>query len=264
MTVAADTPIAERWFLGVRLSLLDLPAAAAVIAARPVDAPFAFVVTPNAQHVVLINRGDQALASAYQAAWLRLCDSQILRLIGRLMFGLSLPHCAGSDLTAYMFQHVIKPDDPITVIGGDDELADRLRKRFGLTRLAMHVPPMGFIKNPAAVEACLQFVAAHPARFVFLAVGAPRSEIAASRLATMAGVTGVGLCIGSSLHFITDLVPRAPVWMRRLALEWLFRLLRDPRQHAARVFDDSLPIFAIAWRARRNGQHQPRGAADPA
>ncbi|MFX8035998.1 WecB/TagA/CpsF family glycosyltransferase, partial [Acinetobacter baumannii] len=91
---------------------------------------------------------------------------------------------------------------------------------YGLTKLALHQPPMGFIKDPAAVEGCIRFVLDHPARYVFFAVGAPRSELLAQRIAERGGATGVGLCIGSSLHFLTGMVPRAPGWMRRLALEW--------------------------------------------
>ncbi|WP_371357678.1 hypothetical protein, partial [Salmonella sp. M183] len=84
----------------------------------------------------------------------------------------NLPHAAGADVTARLFAAHLRPDDAITVIGGDDELAARLRQRYGLTKLALHQPPMGFIKDPAAVEGCIRFVLDHPARYVFFAVGA--------------------------------------------------------------------------------------------
>ncbi len=254
--------VAQDWFLGVEIADLDTAAAAAVIAARDPALPFAYVVTPNAQHMVILDRGsDPAFTRAYDAAWLRLCDSQIMRLLGRTLLDRHLSHAAGSDVTARLFAVHVRPDDPITVIGGDDELAARLRQRYGLTRLHLHQPPMGFIKDPAAVEACIRFVIDNPARYVFFAVGAPRSELLAHRILERGGATGVGLCIGSSLHFITGLVPRAPRWMRRLALEWLYRLVRDPRNHARRVFVESLPLVGMALRARLTApdrRHLPR------
>lgn len=256
---------AQDWFLGVEIAGLDAVEAAAVIAARDPALPFAYVVTPNAQHMVIIDRGsDPAFTRAYEGAWLRLCDSQIMRLLGRTLLNRHLPHAAGSDVTARLFAAHVRPDDAITVIGGDDELAARLRRRYGLMQLHLHQPPMGFITDPAAVDACIRFVLDHPSRYVFFAVGAPRSELLAHRIAERSGATGVGLCIGSSLHFITGLVQRAPPWMRRFALEWLYRLLRDPRGHARRVFVESLPLVGMAVRARLTPpqrRHLPRGAA---
>jgi len=242
--------VREEHIFGTKIALLDVPAAAAAIMARPADAPFAYIVTPNAQHLVQLDRGDADFRAAYDGAWLRLCDSQIVRLVARLFFARNLPLCAGSDLTAALFADHIRPDDRICVIGGDAELERRLREKYGLRNLARHAPPMGFMADPEAVQACIDFIEAHPSRFVFLAVGSPRSELLACRVRARGRATGTGLCIGSSLHFITGLVPRAPLWMRRLALEWLFRLLRAPRSHARRVFVDSLPFLYIALRQR--------------
>lgn len=251
MVGSADpSPIAEASFLGVRIALLDLREAAERLAARPVEAGFAYVVTPNAQHIVGLNRGDPRFLAGYEGAWLRLCDSQILRLVARLLFSLRLPLANGADLTARLFEQVIRPEDPITVIGGNAELKQRLEARFGLTHLALHEPPMGFYNDPGEVERCADFVAAHPARFVFFAVGAPQSEALARRILDRGDSRGTGLCIGSSLLFLTGMTRRAPPLFRRLALEWLFRLLLHPRRHARRVFVESLPLLGLALKAR--------------
>lgn len=242
---------------GVAIARLDVAGAADAVAGRAPDAPFAYVVTPNAQHIVRLHRGDPPFQAAYDAAWLRLCDSQILRLLLRWLFGRHLPSAPGSDLTAHLFAHHITPADSITVIGGGDELARRLRARFGLTRLAMHVPPMGFAADPQEVERCVRFVVEHPARYVFLAVGAPQSECLAHAIHRTGQATGVGLCVGSSLLFVTGMVERAPPLFRRLALEWLFRLALNPRGHGRRVFVDSLPLVGIAlsaWWSERLGR----------
>ncbi|WP_342641121.1 WecB/TagA/CpsF family glycosyltransferase [Rhodoligotrophos ferricapiens] len=238
-------------FLGVQVSNLGVPEAARLIADRPENAPFAYVVTPNAQHFVRLGRlRDSRFREAYAHAWLRLCDSQVARKLARPMFGLSLPYAAGSDLTAYLFAHVIRPEDAITVIGGSDELHERLTNRFGLKRLLLHVPPMGFIDNPDAVEAAIQFVIGHPARYVFIAVGSPRSEYLARMIAERPGATGTGMCIGNSLNFVTDISRRAPEIYRKLGIEWLHRLALNPRGHARRVFVESAPLLAMmahAW-----------------
>lgn len=246
-----QTNLAEDIFLGQRLALLDVAGAAAMIAGRPAAAPFAYVVTPNAQHFVRLGRlRDERFQAAYDGAWLRLCDSQVVRKLARLLFAKDLPHAAGSDLTAYMLANTIRPDDPVTVIGGGDELRRRLVAQFQLRRLHLHAPPMGLGDKPDEQARCIRFVVDHPARYVFLAVGAPTSEYLAHRIAQDGRATGVGLCIGSSLNFATGMVHRAPPIYRRLGLEWLHRLALNPRGHARRVFVDSLPLLLMVAKAR--------------
>ncbi len=258
-------PVATEWFLGVALSMVDTVAAADCVAQRDPALPFAYVVTPNAQHVVRLNRGDRGFQDGYAEAWLRLCDSQVLRLLARVLFGRTLPHATGSDTTVRLFASHIKPADRITVIGGGAALGQALTAKFGLTALAIHDPPMGFIGQPAEVARCIDFVLAHPARYVFLAVGAPQSEILARRIHDNGQATGTGLCIGSSLLFVTGQVKRAPLIFRRLGLEWLWRLALAPRRHARRVFIESLPLLGLALKARLRpaaGRHD-RGASAP-
>jgi N-acetylglucosaminyldiphosphoundecaprenol N-acetyl-beta-D-mannosaminyltransferase len=241
----------EAPFLGVQLARIDMQGAARLIEARSSGAPFAYVVTPNAQHFVLLDKGeDKLFCAAYARAWLRLCDSRVVRALAWLLFGEKLPLAAGSDLTAYLFEHIIRPDDPITVIGGNEELAARLKMRFGLINLHLYDPPMGFIKMPDAVERSIEFVHEHPARYVFLAVGAPSSEILAEQIAARPGTIGTGLCIGSSLRFLVGLAKRAPLFYRRVGLEWLYRLMMNPTGHAHRVFVQSFPLLVLMARTR--------------
>lgn len=238
-------------FLGVALSGLDAAGAAAAIAGRPADAPFAYVVTPNAQHFVRLGRvQDARFRAAYDAAWLRLCDSQVARGLARPLFGLRLPLATGSDVTARLFAEHIRQDDPIAVIGGGAELEARLKARFGLKRIALHDPPMGFIDMPDAVERCIAFVLRHPARYVFLAVGSPRSEYLAHDILARGGARGTGLCIGHALNFVVGLSKRAPALYRRFGVEWLHRLALNPRGHARRVFVESGPLLALLAHAR--------------
>jgi exopolysaccharide biosynthesis WecB/TagA/CpsF family protein len=244
-TQATAAPLRRRVF-GVDFTPVGLEGALALAAARDPSAPFAFIVTPNAQHVVLLNRAPQDWAPIYHRdSWLCTCDSQVVRRLAALA-GRDLPLCAGSDLTAALFARVLQAGDRITVIGCEPAVIDLLRAGFPGLRIAHHNPPMGFAGDPAAVRACVTFVGRHPARFTFLATGSPQSERLAAAIAARGDATGIGLCIGSSLHFITGARRRAPAWMRRAGLEWLHRLVQEPRRMWRRVFVESLPLLALA------------------
>lgn len=239
----------RRRFLGIDYTPLGLDEAIAACAARPAEAPFAAVVTPNADHVQRLHRADQAAdRAAYGGAWLCLNDSRIVGALARLR-GVALPTCPGADLTARLFTDgVVRPEDPITVIGLPAETIQTLKDRFGLSCVTHHNPPMGFDRDPQAVAACVRVVVETPARFVFLAVGSPRQERLAEAIAATGRARGLGLCIGASLEFLTGAKARAPEWMRRRGLEWLHRLATEPRRLWRRYLVDSPRVFWVFLR----------------
>jgi exopolysaccharide biosynthesis WecB/TagA/CpsF family protein len=240
----------RRWFLGAPLTPLDLETAAQRIAARPLGAPFVFVSTPNAQHIVHVAARDRRFEEAHDRGWLVLNDSRILSILSEKLFGQTLPTAAGSDLTALMFRKYIHPEDSISIIGATAEVERLLRAQFGLQKVARFDPPMGFYNNPAEIERCVDFIVAHPARYVFIAVGAPQSEVVACQVLQRGGAIGTGLCIGSSLHFVTGVVKRAPAIFQRFYAEGFYRLWQNPRRHARRLFVESLPVLWIALKYR--------------
>ena len=235
---------------GTRFSALDGQEALAAITARPIGAPFAYVCTPNAVHVVNYDRGEPRFRAGIDGAWLRLCDSRVVARLAASLLQVRLKLALGSDLTVALVKGPIRPDDAITVIGGTDEMERRLRDRFGWRNLARHDPPFGFIARPDEVARCVDFVLAHPARYVFLACGAPQSELLGLRIVERGGAVGTGLCIGASLLFVTGLERRAPVILQRAGLEWLHRLVQEPGRMTVRLRKSQLPILWLALRYR--------------
>jgi N-acetylglucosaminyldiphosphoundecaprenol N-acetyl-beta-D-mannosaminyltransferase len=211
---------------------------------------YGYVVTPNVDHLIRYYE-DPTFRAQYRAADFILMDSRFAARLVRLLKGVRLPICTGSDLTAQLLANVVQPDDRIVMIGGSDAQAQQISSKFGLTNLRHHNPPMGFIHEPAAVEECLQFIeSASPFRFCFLAVGSPQQEAVAQALRARGSALGLALCIGASLNFITGDEKRAPVWMQKMALEWLYRLLQNPKRLARRYLVRGPRIFAHLRRSR--------------
>ncbi|MBI5876580.1 MAG: WecB/TagA/CpsF family glycosyltransferase [Chloroflexi bacterium] len=76
---------------------------------------------------------------------------------------------------------------------------------------------------------------------LFVAFGAPQQDLWIARNAARLGVP-VMMGIGGAFDFIAGAVPRAPQWMRRAGLEWLFRLIRQPWR-----WRRQLAIWQFAW-----------------
>ena len=142
--------------------------------------------------------------------------------------------------------------------------AQTLRDKYSLKNLFHHNPPMGFVNDPRAVEECLAFAEAHsPFRFCMLAVGSPQQEILARQLKSRGIARGMALCIGASINFITGVERRAPRWMQSLALEWLYRLMQDPRRLARRYLLRGPRVFALLLMGRMICAAGPRRRRPP-
>lgn len=247
-----DVP--QRALLGLRFADLAEEEVLARLAARDPAAPFAYVTTPNADHLVRLAR-QPALRPLYEGAALRLLDSRVVARLARAM-GLAAPRVVpGSDLTAALFERgLVAPGEPVTVLGAPAEAIVALRARYGLRALAHHDPPMGFDADPAAMARALDFLEANPARFTFLGVGSPRQCRVALALVRRGRARGIGLCIGASLLFLAGHERRAPRAVQRAGMEWAWRLAQDPRRLAGRYLRDNPAILALLWREARAGR----------
>ena len=206
----ADAAVSQKChLLGLDFTDLGVVAAAQWIADRSESASFAYVVTPNADHLVRLSR-NPSLLPLYRGAMLCLLDSRVVARTARAI-GLRAPAVAtGSDLTARLLSEHVRPGEKITIVGLRPSHLAPLMACTGIAAPAHYDPPMGFDRDPAAMQQAVRFVLEHPARLVFIAVGSPRQEQLASAIAATGEARGTGLCIGASLEFVAGAVPRAP------------------------------------------------------
>lgn len=262
MQAAASGNFVERrngsrhiWFLNSAFDKIGLDTALRRITERDPASPFAFVVTPNVDHLVRLEH-DTVLATLYAQAWLTVCDSRVLELIGR-MSGERIDIAPGSDLTARLCDTAIDPAEPLTIIGGNRAVIDAVTARYGLKDVRWHEPPMGLRSNPEAVAECARFVAENPSRFVLICVGSPQQEMIAEACLDRGDCTGVGLCVGASLDFLGGKARRAPVWIQRARLEWLHRLVQEPGRMWRRYLVEGPKVFLL-WQRWRKTQRELR------
>ena len=249
--VGADRRRSARhiWFLNSAFDRIGFDTAVKRICERDPQKPFAFVVTPNVDHLVRLRR-DGVLAPLYAQAWLTVCDSRVLELIASVS-GEDVDVTPGSDLTEHLFETTIAPDEAITIIGGGAAVIEGLKARYGLTNVRWHEPPMGLRHKPEAIAECANFIAKHPSRFVFLCVGSPQQELVAEACLNRGDCTGIGLCVGASLDFLSGQARRAPKWIQCARLEWLHRLAEEPRRMWRRYLVDGPKIAFLWWEWRQ-------------
>jgi N-acetylglucosaminyldiphosphoundecaprenol N-acetyl-beta-D-mannosaminyltransferase len=147
-------------------------------------------------------------------------------------------------LTAAAAEHGLS----IYLLGGEPGVADRaaevLGQRYpGLAVAGTDAPPPGFDRTPEGVQPIRHRLAAARPGIVYVGLGFPKQERLIAQLAPAFPGTWFISC-GAAIPFAAGTLCRAPEWMQRGGLEWLFRLTREPRRLVRRYLIDDLPFAA--------------------
>lgn len=215
-----------------------------------------YVVTANVDFLVQ-GREDVELRRILCEADLVLCDGTPLLWSAKLL-GDPLPErVAGSDMVPLLLRSAEASGLRVFFLGASPEsgkaAAERLSRDYpNLKLVGIHSPPYQDLLEMDHDEMAQQIRAAKP-DILFVCFGCPKQE---KWIAMNYRRLGVPVCIGvgGTLDFLAGRLRRAPLWMRRTGLEWLFRLIQEPRRLFRRYVKD-LGVFGVrmleqCWRMR--------------
>jgi len=154
----------------------------------------------------------------------------------------------GSDLIWSLSAAAAAAGRTIYLLGGEtgvpEKAAEVLRGRYpGLGVAGTDSPPYGFDRSPEAVEAVLANLTAAKPDVVFVGMGFPRQErLIATLTAALPAAWFLGC--GASIPFVAGTLRRAPVWMQNAGVEWLHRLVSEPRRLFSRYVRHDAPYAA--------------------
>jgi len=217
-----------------------------------------YVVTPNIDHAVML-QDDTRLQTAYRDASLVIADGFPVVLASRLLNRPLPERVAGSDLAPELFasataEHPLK----VYLLGAAPGVADRaaakIQERWPHAKVVgTYSPPLGFQNDAAENDAIIARVNAAEPDILVLGFGAPKQEhwIAAHHKRLNAKSA---LCIGATIDFLAGEQKRAPRWMQRLNLEWMHRLLGQPRRLFKRYARDAMIFPRLVWNEWRRGK----------
>jgi N-acetylglucosaminyldiphosphoundecaprenol N-acetyl-beta-D-mannosaminyltransferase len=208
--------------------------------------------TPNLHHMQAFASGaDGAVydrSATLPGARIVVADGMPLIWASRLR-GTPLPErVAGSNLIWSLTEAAARKGASIFLLGGNpgaaEACAERMRAEYPNVRIAgLMAPPRGFENDSRAIDEIAARLRTAEPGIVYLALGFPKQEQLALQLAPhlpSAWFVGVGI----SFSFVAGQVQRAPRWMQAAGLEWMHRLVQEPRRLFRRYVIDGLPFAA--------------------
>lgn len=212
------------------------------------------VVTPNIDHIVRLE-SDAAFRAAYERADLVFADGWPVVLAARLHGAKGARRVTGSDLVTSLSAEAARRGLGVAFVGGApgaaQGAASTLREAYPTLKVvAVEPAPRSQIDDPPGVAFLRQRLADSRADIVFLALGTPRQEVFAQQHLMDLGL-GAVVCIGAGLDFLSGAQRRAPYLWRKVGLEWLYRLLREPRRLGPRYVAAAPRFLLLMLRGRR-------------
>lgn len=206
------------------------------------------LVTPNVDHIVMLQR-DFVFYSIYRNADFVVCDSmivfKILKIIGIPLKGV----LAGSDFfPAFYRHHKNNPKVTIFLLGSKNNIATiamhKINEKVGRKIVVgSYSPSMGFEKNPEENKKIITLIRTSGANVLVVGVGAPKQEKWIETYKNDLPEIDLFLPLGATIDFEAEVVKRAPPWIRKVGLEWLFRLFQDPGRLMKRYLCNDIVFF---------------------
>jgi len=220
------------------------------------------VFTPNVDHVVKAS-WHTAFREAYQRASLSLADGMPLIWVSPLL-GCPLPErVAGSDLLVPVLKMAARRRWRVYLLGGAPGVAEAVARlladEMGIIVAGWDDARIASDGSDPSGESIRRAREARP-DVIFVALGPPKQELWIHRSLDELR-PAVSLGVGASLDFLVGKYKRAPRWMGRVGLEWLYRLLQEPKRLWRRYLLEGprfLGIVASTWRLPHSERVQNR------
>jgi N-acetylglucosaminyldiphosphoundecaprenol N-acetyl-beta-D-mannosaminyltransferase len=227
--------------LGSRVDAVDMDEAQHRISQLLAQHRFAQVVTFGSEMAMLARR-DPTYRDVVNAAELVVLDTVGVVVAARMLGQPVRERVAGIELVERVCADCARDNIPIFLLGGAEgvakQAASELTQRHpGLKIAGVHD---GYFSD-ADDAAVAREIRKSGARLVLVALGFPRQELWVHSHAVVLGPV-VCIGIGGSLDVISGRLQRAPETMRKLGLEWLYRLIKEPQRLGRQLV---LPLFAF-------------------
>jgi len=208
------------------------------------------VFTPNVDHLIKLEK-DPEFLQAYSISDYNLCDSKILFYASRFLGTPIKEKISGSDIfPAFYNYHKKNEEIKIFLLGAGKGVAftaqNKINQKIGRNMvIATYSPPFGFEHDEKECQNIIDMINNSRATVLAIGVGAPKQEKWIYKHKHSLPFIKIFMALGATIDFEAENVKRAPKWMSEVGLEWLFRLLCEPKRLWKRYLVDDVVFFLL-------------------
>lgn len=216
-----------------------------------------YVVTPNVDHIVKIEN-DSLFREIYEGADLILTDGKPLIWMSRWMGTPIKEKISGSDYFPEVCKMAAQEGFSVFLLGAAEGVAKKaalnlMRKYKNLKIAGVYSPSYTFENNEEELTYIIEKINSTKPDILCIGLGTPKQEKFYHRYKEYLDVP-LTLHIGATIDFEAGVVKRAPKWISYIGMEWLYRLLKEPRRLYKRYLLEDVEILPIFLKYRNRVQ----------
>lgn len=214
----------------------------------------AYVVTPNVDHIVQLEY-NKDLQDVYRNADLILTDGKPLIWISKLYKTPIKEKVSGSDLFPRLCNMCASKGLTMYFLGAAEGVAEKAARNLtgkyeGLKIVGTYSPSFGFEKKADEMDYIINDIHQKNPDVLIVGLGCPKQEKFMYKYRDALQVP-ISLGLGASIDFEAGNVKRAPKWMRNFGLEWLYRLIKEPKRMFKRYIIDDMKILKLFFKYKK-------------
>lgn len=206
------------------------------------------LITPNVDQLIKMQKDEEFYDLVKKADWV-VCDSKILYLFSRLLRHPLKEAIPGSGFFPdFYMHHKDDKDCRIFLLGAMDGVANKamenINRKIGWEMVVgAYSPSYGFEKKQDENESIYRMINESGANVVLVGVGCPKQEKWIFANKENMPEVDIWMALGATIDFEAGNVRRAPMVFQKLAMEWFYRFLMEPRRMFRRYFVDDVQFF---------------------
>ena len=220
------------------------------------------VFTPNVDHLIKLQK-DKDFFTAYSSADYILCDSKVLIYASRFLGTPIKEKTSGSDFfPAFYNYHTSNENIKIFLLGAAQGVASKAQEKINSKVgrnivVEAHSPSFEFENNEKECMEIVEMINSSEATVLAIGVGAPKQEKWIYKYKNQLPNIKIFLAIGATIDFEAGNIKRSPTWMSNWGLEWLYRLLSEPKRLWKRYLIEDLPFLWLILKQKINQNKMP-------
>lgn len=221
------------------------------------DRKIGHVITPNVDQIVRIEK-DPYFKEICDNAELLLVDGHPLMWIAKWYGRPIKEKICGSDLVPHLCKIASQKGYRVFLLGAAEGVAAKAAKNLekdypGIIIAGTYSPTYGFEKDKVEIDKINTMLRESKADLLFVGMGVPKQDKFIYENMHKYQIP-MSFSIGATIDFIAGEQKRAPRWMTDHGVEWIYRLVGDPKRMFKRYIVDDMKIIRLAFKYRKCGK----------
>ena len=223
--------------IGVKISNINMDKCLKIFSDSLDDARGKYICAANV-HTTVMAHENRDYKKIQENSFLTLPDGKPLSVVGKKKGCTEMGRVTGPEFMENILENSIQKGWTHYLYGNTEEnlnlLIKYLKKKYPNLNIVGYEPSIFRELSDSEKDDLIQRINKKNPDFVWIGLGAPRQEIFCSELSDKTNSIWVG--VGGAFNVIAGTIPRAPQWMQDHGLEWLYRLMKEPKRLFKRYF----------------------------